>query len=107
MTFFASGLRHQADETTRKIDDLVAVHRRTKQVCHANHVQGVALRLADELIARPIVTANWVQRQYDVSYPTANNAVARLEQLGLLRQFSRGSDGRLFSADEVMQILER
>lgn len=107
VTFFATGLRDQAVDTTRKIDELVAVHDRAKELCRTNNVRGTALDVAEGLIARPIITPTWVQRHHGVSYPAANNAVARLEQLGLLRETTGGSYGRVFAADDVLRILER
>ena len=107
VTFFATGLRDQADDTTRKIDELVAAHDRARELCRANNVRGTALEVAEGLIARPIITPSWVQRHYGVSYPAANNAVARLEHLGLVRETTGGNYGRVFAADDVLRILER
>lgn len=105
--FFATGLRDQADDTTRRIDELVALHDRAKELCRANNIRGVALDVAEGLIARPIITPSWVKRHYGVSYPAANKAVARLENLGLVRETTGGNYGRVFAADDVLRILER
>lgn len=107
VAFFVAGLRAQADDTTRKIEELLALHHRAKELCRANNVRGTALDVAEALIARPIITATWVQRHHGVSYPAANNAVARLERLGLLRETTGGNYGRVFAADEVLQVLMR
>jgi Fic family protein len=107
VTFFATGLRKQADDTTRKIDELLAVHDRAQALCRANNVRGTALDVAEGLIGRPIVTPTWVQRHYSVSYPTANKAVTRLEDLGLIRETTGGNYGRVYASDEVLRILER
>jgi Fic family protein len=107
VAFFVTGLRDQADDTIRKLDDLVAAHEQAKELCRMNNVRGTAIDVAEGLIARPIVTPTWVQRYYGVSYPAANNAVGRLEQLGLLRETTGGSYGRVFAADDVLRILER
>ena len=87
--------------------ELVAVHDRAKELCRTSNVRGIALDVAGGLVARPVITPTWVQRHYGVSYPAANNAVARLEQLGLLREITGGSYGRMFAADDVLRILER
>jgi Fic family protein len=107
VTFFATGIREQADDTTRKIDELLAVHERAQELCRSNGVRGTALDVAEGLIGRPIVTPTWVQRHYNVSYPTANKAVTRLEELGLLRETTGGNYGRVYASDEVLRILER
>lgn len=106
VTFFSTGLRDQADDTTRKIDQLVTLHQRARELCRANNVRGTALAVAEGLIARPIVTPTWIQREYGVSYPSANNAVARLQQIGLLRETTGNSYGRVFAADDVIRVLE-
>ncbi|MFN0089152.1 MAG: Fic family protein [Acidimicrobiales bacterium] len=105
--FFAAALRDRADDSTRTINELVAVRDRAKELCRTENIRGIALDVAEGLIARPIVTPTWVQHHYGVSYPTANNAVARLEQLGLLRETTGGAYGRVFAADAVLRILER
>jgi Fic family protein len=107
VAFFATALRDQADDTTRKTNELVALHDWAKEICRANNVRGIALDVAEALIARPIITPSWVQRHYGVSYPAANNAVARLERLGLVRETTGGNYGRVFAADDVLGVLER
>lgn len=104
---FASGLRDQADDTTRKVDELVSLHDHARELCRANNIRGIALEVAEGLIARPIITPTWVQQHYGVSYPAANSAVTRLEQLGLLRETTGGNYGRSFAADDVLRVLER
>ena len=107
ITFFATALRDQAVDTTNKIDELTKRHRVIQDLCRSHDVRGTALAVAEGLIARPIVTARWIQYHYGVSYPTANNAVARLEQLGLLRETTGGSYARVFAADDILRVLER
>ena len=107
VTFFATGLRDQATDTTHTIEQLLAAHDRAKEICRTNNLRGVALAVAEGLVARPIVTPTWVQHHHHVSYPAANAAVARLEQLGLLRETTGGTYGRVFAADDIIRILER
>jgi Fic family protein len=105
--FFATGIRDQADETTRKVDELVRLRDQARETCRANTVRGIALHVAEGLISRPIITPTWVQRNYAVSYPAANNAVTRLEELGLVRETTGGNYGRIYAADTVLRVLER
>jgi len=106
VTFFATGVGEQADETTRMIDGLLGVHDRIRELCRVHHLRGTALAVAEDLIARPMITPTLVQRRYGVSYPAANNAIARLEALGVLREITGGTYGRLFAADDVLRILD-
>jgi hypothetical protein len=105
--FFTTGIGDQAVETTRKVDSLVVLHDRAREICRAQNVRGVAREVAEGLIGRPVITPTWVQKQYGVSYPAANKAVARLEELGLVRETTGGRYGRIFGADDVLRVLER
>jgi Fic family protein len=105
--FFSTGIRDQANETTKKVDDLVRIHDEARTVCRNNNVRGVALEVAEGLIGRPVITPTWVQKHYGVSYPAANNAVSRLEELGLVRETTGGRYGRTYAADDVLRVLER
>ena len=62
--------------------------------------------LAGDLIGYPMVTARSVAELYDVSSQAANNGVARLVDIGILRQRTEGRYARIFSCDSVLAILE-
>lgn len=71
--FLSGALRDQADDTTRKIDELIQLRNRFSEVCQAQRVRGTALLIAQALIGRPILNPTWVQKHCGVSYPTANS----------------------------------
>jgi hypothetical protein len=58
------------------------------------------------LIGRPFVTPSAAARLYGVTYPAANNAVARLVEAKVLREVTGRRYGRVFIASEVLAILE-
>jgi hypothetical protein len=63
--------------------------------------------VADGLIGHPVVSPTWAQREYNVSYPTANAAIAKLCDLGILREVTGRTYGRMFGALEVIDIINR
>jgi len=67
----------------------------------------VAVDIADLLIARPVITASWAAKRFGVTFPAANNGIAKLVELGLLREMTGRQYGRLFAAEQVLRILER
>jgi cell filamentation protein, protein adenylyltransferase len=76
------------------------------QRLRAARAKGTSLRVAEELIGYPMLTVTLAQRRYGVSYQAANLAVRRLVDLGILRQRNEGRYDRIFSADEVLRIIE-
>ncbi|MBV9659902.1 MAG: Fic family protein [Acidimicrobiales bacterium] len=63
-------------------------------------------QLADGLIGHPVVTATWVQNHYSVSFPTASSAIAKLTELGFLREMTGRNYGRTFAAMDLLRIFQ-
>lgn len=105
--FFSRCLTDQAEDTTSRVEKLLKLHDRFSEVCQAKRIRGTALNVAQGLIGRPIINPTWVQKQYGVSYPTANSAVARLEEIGLVRETTGGKYGRIYVAEDVLNVLSR
>jgi Fic family protein len=68
--------------------------------------KGVSLRIADDLIGYPMVTASLAARLYGVSYQAANTAISKLVERGILRQRTTGRYDRIFQCDAVLTALE-
>ncbi len=105
--FFAEAVRDRsraADETIGRLitfsDEVVETLRREK-------ARGAVLDLAARLIGYPVVSVTDVQEELRVSYPTANQAVGRLVELGFLREVTGGNYGRVFVCDQVREELAR
>jgi cell filamentation protein, protein adenylyltransferase len=65
----------------------------------------VAAAIAQDLIGRPFVTPSTAAKLYSVSYPAANNAIARLVQAAVLREITGRRDSRVFVSSDVLGIL--
>jgi Fic family protein len=68
--------------------------------------KGVALRIADDLIGYPMITASLAAKLYEVSYQAANSNIAKLVELGILKQRTKGRYDRIFQCDAVLAALE-
>ena len=107
VAFFCEAIRAQATETTRKVDELLAFQERARATAREHRIRGVGVQIAEDLIARPIVNPSWAARHCGVTYPTANTAIERLVDAGLLRETTGGRYARSYACDEVIRILER
>ena len=107
VNFFARGIRFQAGDTLRIINELLVLRDRFTAVCRVHNVRGVALEVAQSLITRPVITPTLVKELHSISYPAANAATSRLEQVGIIKESTGGSYGRVFTAQEVIDILEK
>jgi Fic family protein len=62
-------------------------------------------RLPRFLIGTPVVTARQVESALGISFPAANNALAKLQEMGLLSNPKEQHRNRVFVAHDVVRIL--
>jgi Fic family protein len=64
-----------------------------------------AWRLVDLLLGQPVVTVNAVAKKLNVTFSSANEAIAMLARLDILRPQGKQRRNRAFQAHEVMNLL--
>lgn len=105
--FFCRAIKDQAAQTVEKIAALLSFQDKIKQRIRETPIRGVAQEIAEDLIGQPVTTPIYAARHYGVSYPAANQAVARLVELGILRELTGRNYDRVFGSTEVIQIMDR
>jgi Fic family protein len=106
VAFFCAAVRAQALEAVSRIHRLLELKDRMRQRLRKARAKGTALLIAEDLIGYPMLTVTLAHQRYGVSYQAANTAVSRLVDLGILRQRNEGRYDRIFSADDVLRIIE-
>lgn len=64
------------------------------------------MRVLDELLANPVITAQRVAKLLGVSYPGARRILGRLEEAGIVRRIE-GARPSLYAAERLIHELER
>lgn len=75
--------------------------------CHAaaDGVRGAALRIVQDLVGYPLLTVPDIEQRHGITYQTANQAVAKRADHGLLRQISEANDDRMFASSSIPEVL--
>lgn len=102
--YFARGLEISADTSLERIRRAKAEAKYAVATLRDANVRGVAIQVAEDLVGYPLMTVPDVQGRYDVTYQTANAAVARLVELGVLVQISDGNYNRVFACPPVISV---
>ncbi|MGK2880321.1 MAG: Fic family protein [Mycobacterium sp.] len=102
--FISAAIHAEALEVIARVDKLLTL--RDGFQATLKGAKGVSLRIADDLIGYPMITASLAAKLYDVSYQAANSAIARLVDRGILRQRTTGRYDRIFQCDAVLTALE-
>jgi Fic family protein len=105
--FFCDAVIAAAEDGTQRIEDLLTFSKRVRAELEEAKARGVVLKIADDLIGYPVITPSEAAELYDVTYPPANTAIKKLESMGILREVTGGTYGRMYICDEVVRILER
>ena len=103
--FFAEGVRAQAVGALERVDALLDWKERTLGRLGEAKLRGVAAKIVEDLIGYPMITPTSAAEMYGVSYPAANTAIRRLQQLGVLQERTGRRYGRVFAARDVLRII--
>lgn len=97
MRFFLSAVREVAGQSS-KLSRLVLKMRENHQELVRSKVRGTTsgLNLLESLYQYPVIDANAVSERLSCSYPTANNLIAKFEELGLLNEITGRARNRRF-----------
>ena len=106
LTFFLKGVVEvsgQATDTARRILDLREAHRRaiTESLGRA---AGNGHRVLEHLYEHPIVSVNEVQGLIATTYPAANDLVARMVDIDILREVTGQARNRKFIYQTYIQL---
>lgn len=103
--FFCECVIAQANDTVARIERLLVFRERTQATLRTAKARGVVNSIAEDLIGYPYITASEAAKRHGVTYPPAMSALTRLAELGIVREATGRSYGRIFQCDEVMGIL--
>lgn len=104
VSFISAAIHAEALEVIARVDKLLTLRDGFRQTLRGS--KGVSLRIADDLIGYPMITATLAASLYRVSYQAANSAIVKLVDKGILRQRTSGRYDRIFQCDSVLAALE-
>lgn len=105
LQYFLNGVARQAEDALGRAERING-HLAEWRVAAAGTSSRVPLALVDQLAANPFLTIKGAARRLDVAFTTAQRAVAKLEQLGIVREVSQAKRDRVYCAKTLMDILE-
>ncbi|WP_037808443.1 MULTISPECIES: Fic family protein [Amycolatopsis] len=103
--FFAEAVKARALAAGNTIGRLTAFSQEVSDTMRGLGARGAVQDLAVTIIGYPMMTIPEVQNNLGVSYPTASNAIKKLEEAGFLREITGGNYGRQYICDRVFDEL--
>jgi Fic family protein len=106
VSFFCQAVEAQAYEAIRQVSGLIEIKQKFMDQLRTLRTKGVSLQIAEDLIGYPMLTVRDASERYGVTYQAANQAVAKLADLGILQQRSEGNYGRIFACNDVLRVMQ-
>ncbi len=105
LDYFLRGVKEQALDALSRTRQMRALQDRYRSLLQANRESGNALRLVDELLAMPYMTARRAADLLTVSVAGARGILDRLVAQGILKLI-QGSWPRLYVARELLDVIQ-
>lgn len=98
LTFFFQGVAEVSKEATQTSARILLLREQHRDsiVKHLGQAAGNGIKLLERLFTNPIISVHNVMEWTTTAYPTSNNLVARLVELGILYEITGRTRNRIF-----------
>ena len=108
LKFFLTGVAevsNEATDTSRRIVSLRETH--TRLIAEEfGRVAGKGIKILEDLFSRPIITVSRVQDITGLSFPAANNLIARFTEQKILFEMTGKTKNRLFRYTPYISLFD-
>jgi Fic family protein len=101
VNFYSEAVETQASEAMATIFELLKFKEETVQALKGAGLRGSALDLVELLLAYPVIDVSTAARLLGKTFETANQAVSKLVEHGVLRELTGRQTNRLFFCQPV------
>lgn len=103
--FFLEGIVTVSDQVVKTTKAIQQLERRDIDRVLESSTGHAGVLLLRHLMKQPVIKVNDVEKALNVSYSKANNLIAEMEELGIVRQITEGRRNRKFMYQEYVNIL--
>jgi len=106
LRFFLTAVEEVAEEASETARGVLALQREHREMVIRKEPRNATLPvLLEVLLRKPVLDVNDAAKQLGSTYQTANSAIARLEELGLLREITGRKRGRVYRYQPYLDVL--
>lgn len=104
LLYFLHGVTAQASDVLSRAERINALI--VNWQIRIGQAEGVAYQVVKHLAVNPYFSAKKISETLGVAFTTAQRAISKLENLGIVSQSSKGKRDRLYCATDILRILE-
>lgn len=106
ITYFLRGIAEQSVDVIERARRLFALREKYRSLLHSVRSSALPLKLVDYLFEQPAITVAQARSVLDVSPRAARLNVAKLEEAGIVYEFTQRARNRIFVAGEILDLLK-
>lgn len=103
--FFLRAVERQSQHAIDTLEQVEELRKDFKDEVEQEGVPEVTKEVVDELFSNPIITIPKVENKFNVSYQTANKAIHKLEEKGILEETEPGKRPKKFICRDILDIV--
>lgn len=104
--FFLQAVTEQSDDAVSRSRHLLELLRNYSQLAREKHLPPTAGQLVELIFMKPVLNAKTAQELLKVSYPSAQYALASLENAGILTEITGRKRSKAYAAKEILKALD-
>jgi len=105
LIYFLSGVARQSEDACGRAERINALLTEWREAA-AGLPSNTPRRMVDLLAANPFVTVRGAADRLEVAFTTAQRAVARLEEMGIVKEVTDAKRDRVYCAEGILSILD-
>lgn len=106
LAFFFRGVLETSQQATDAAKQLLEITKKHRAAIEQGNLPASVMRVFSHLLENPIATIPAVVNHLELTTPTVTAAFERLESLGILREVTGKSRGRIYAYDKYLNILK-
>ncbi len=107
LIFFLNGVAEQSQDAISRAKALQDLQTYWQKRCQESYRSVNLLRVVDLFFRSPFWTVPEIQKRLGVTFPSAQRNVEKLEKQGFVREVTGKSYGKLYMAEQVLDIVSR
>jgi Fic family protein len=107
INFFLIAVEYQSRASVKRCNELLALQSAYRERFRGAGYSSNLLALIDRLFESPVLTITDTAKALEVSFPTAQKSIGRLQEAGVLEEVTNRSKNRIYVAREVLRVFEK
>jgi Fic family protein len=105
IVFFLKAVTEQSEDAVSRSRRLLELLRGYSQTAREKHLTPTSGQLVELIFMKPVLNVKTAQEFLKVSYPSAQNAISSLEEVGILTEITGRRRDKAYAANEILKAL--